>query len=97
MARSGLGNINPKPKPTPTKKKPKAKSDVLPVGARGRHGRNEPISRDKRVGVSVSAEELQQLRLWAAHKGVSMAELLRQAAWETLGNDQTRQNFLDEK
>ncbi len=86
MARSGLGNINPKPRPASKRTEPKVD--------RGRHGRNQPVARDKRVGVSVSAEELQQLRVWAAEKGVSMAELLRQAAWETLGSEESRSKFL---
>lgn len=89
MARSGLGNITPKPRSEPKK------ATTIP-NSRGRHARNEPATRDKRVGVSVNADELQQLRLWAAEKGISMAELLRQAAWETLGNDKARSEFLAE-
>ena len=84
MARSGLSNIKPVAKPT----KP-AESAV-----RGRHGRNQPAVRDKRVGVSVNAAELQQLRFWAAENGISMADLLRQAAWVTLGNEEARSAFL---
>ncbi len=86
MARSGLGNI------TPAKKGAKLPASV----AKGKHGRNRPLTRDKRVGVSVSADELQELRLWAAQRGVSMADLLRQAAWKTLGNEKERESFLSE-
>lgn len=87
MVRSGLGNITPKQRPA-LKKEPQQT-------VRGKHGRNEPATRDRRVGVSVNADELQQLRLWAAQKGVSMAELLREAAWETLGSDKDLQAFLN--
>lgn len=87
MARSGLGNITPKPRTS-------AKKEVRQT-VRGKHGRNQPVARDKRVGVSVNGDELQQLRLWAAEKGVSMAELLRLAAWETLGDSDQRENFLN--